>query len=170
MYFDFEGKRWEWRHGPASVNRLSAVCDLLQRTHECCAQRERQTHADITTLQSPPQVSTSSLRTQPLSYRGPNVPRYKEIIYKTPSTQHDEVGLIYHLFLISAFLQKNHEDSWRVWGVLGTELLLVPPPSFLFYWLPMTHWSKPKSPQQRSTVHTKRRFTPEDAQLHPERR
>lgn len=76
------------------------------------AKRERQIHADnITTPQPPSQVSTSSVRTQPLSYRGPNVPRDKGINCKTPPIQHDDVGLIYHSFLISALQHKSHEDN-----------------------------------------------------------
>lgn len=55
---------------------------------------ERQIHADnISTQQPPSRASTSSVRTQPLSYRGPTSPEKQgDALQVTP--QHDDLGLI----------------------------------------------------------------------------
>jgi len=75
------------------------------------------------------------VRTQPLSYRGPNVPRYKE-----NTTIHSTWWSRTDIPLIPAQEPWRH---WGVWGVLGTELHLVPPPSLPFFLLWKTHWSRP---------------------------
>lgn len=110
------------------------VLARLRRIHKSLpCKGERQIHADnISTQQPPSQASTSSVRTQPLSYRGPASPEKqgdsRQVTHSTWRSRTDTTH-----FLIPASQHKSHEDNahFRGWRVVGTELHLVPrlPPS-----------------------------------------
>lgn len=147
-------EKWEQRQGPASVNRLSATsCNshlLLinrwsQQAQKNMHRRERQIHADnITTLQPPSQVSTSSVRTQPLSYRGPNVPwdtgdKLQDTTHSTWRCRTD-IPLIPHLRIPAQepWRQRTLLECGEFWALSYTWAL--PPSSFLIHFCDTSEW------------------------------
>lgn len=96
-------------------------------------------HADnITTQQPPSPDSTSTVKTQPVSHRGPNVPqRHEGMRNETPSIQHDDVGLILipHLREPEPRRQRTLPEGGEFWALSYTWSRPSLPPSFSYpFW------------------------------------